>query len=101
MTTTRSAVLAYIEEHIAQYGFSPNLREIAAACGGLSTSTVARHITALGEEEAITYTPGIARSITLGRRAPMVEDLRSAVGAMERGQDALPGLRALLKRLEG
>jgi SOS-response transcriptional repressor LexA len=99
----RSGLLAYVERYIAEHGYGPTLREVQAACGLSSTSVAAYNVHRLVDDGALCYAPGIARSLTLGRRAPLIEDLRMAVQALQQDKPvvALAGLVELLKRLEG
>jgi repressor LexA len=46
----RKAVLAYLTEHINTKGYAPSVREIGAALGLTSSSTVSGHITRLEAE---------------------------------------------------
>jgi repressor LexA len=103
MTDRQAAILSCVEQHIATRGFAPSLREIMEACGVSSTSVAAYNLRRLVQYGCLETTPGIARSLTLGSRAPLIEDLRGAVGLLEdkRADDALMTLRGLLKRLEG
>lgn len=103
MTTRRAAVLAYIEAYIARHGSSPGYREIADSCGGMSTSTAARHVAGLEAEGRLRTMRGAARSITLGSSAPLMVALRGVEESIEHGRpsDALRTIRGLLRRLGG
>lgn len=62
---TQKAVYNYIKEFIAVNSYPPTVREIGAALGLKSTSTVHMHITNLAEKGLIICNPSKQRSITL------------------------------------
>ena len=51
---TQNAVYEFIKRFIAENAYPPTVREIGAALGLRSTSTVHMHITKLAEKEKIT-----------------------------------------------
>lgn len=62
---TQKAVYNYIKEFIALNSYPPTVREIGAALGLKSTSTVHMHISKLAEKGLIICNPSKQRSITL------------------------------------
>lgn len=72
MTTTLSPrtalVLAAIEAFWRDHGYSPNIREVAAACGYHGTGAAEHHIRKLREAGYITWERGLSRTIVLVRR---------------------------------
>ena len=62
---TQKAVYNYIKEFIAINSYPPTVREIGAALGLRSTSTVHMHISNLAEKGLIICNPSKQRSITL------------------------------------
>jgi repressor LexA len=62
---TSGDVLEYIRVHIAEHGYAPSIREIAAGCGMSSTGQAHYHVARLREIGAITLEPGKARTIRL------------------------------------
>jgi len=67
-TPRQKDVLTFIGEHIAEQGYSPSIREVAARFGYSSTRTAADLIDALHAKGHITRTRGVARSIQLTNR---------------------------------
>lgn len=47
MHEARQRMLEYIDQHVAKHGYAPTVREIGAAVGITSTSTVQHHLNAL------------------------------------------------------
>lgn len=69
---TRSSILRYISDCHDTNGYSPSYREIAAAVGLQSPSTVARHIRVLKSEGKLTtITSPKGRSLILKRHVNM------------------------------
>ena len=56
------AIVAFVAGYIAENGFSPSLREIAAACGMGSNAVAEFHLDRLVRDGRITRKPGIART---------------------------------------
>lgn len=67
--TTRDAVMDHVEQFVACKGFSPTVRELAAAVGLSSTSTVHAHLSALKAEGRLTWDASKPRTIRPARRA--------------------------------
>lgn len=66
LTKKQTAILGFIQAHIAQKGYAPSYREIASAFDLSSTATVHQHIQALAEKGVIQLGDGgEARSIEL------------------------------------
>ena len=67
-------IYKYICRFIAENGYSPTVREIAAACGIASTSTVQFHINKLREKGLVTESGAKSRSLrtTSGGKIPIV-----------------------------
>lgn len=61
------AVLSYVREYSATYGYAPNLREVAAGCSLSSTSVASARLAELEARGLIRRRRGIARGITLIR----------------------------------
>lgn len=66
---TQKAVYNYIKEFIAANSYPPTVREIGAALGLKSTSTVHMHISNLADKGLIICNPSKQRSITLPEAA--------------------------------
>jgi SOS-response transcriptional repressor LexA len=98
-----AAIYAYIESRIMADDAAPTVREIAAACGIPSISTVRDYIMRLERAGKVSRTPRRARSLRLGPRSPLVEALRDIDQAIEQGRprDARVTQGELLRRLEG
>ena len=57
------SVVEFVQGYIEEHGFSPNFKEIMAACGLSSTSHASYWVDILIEEGRLTKAPNIARSI--------------------------------------
>src|ERR1700749_3548684 len=69
--TRQGEILQVIERYIAVHGCSPSSREIAAAAGLKSPSSVQRHLQQLKADGYVTYQPGVPRTVrVLPRPAP-------------------------------
>ena len=80
--TRQGQIISVIERYIAVHGCSPSSRDIAAAAGFKSPSTVLRHLKADGY---ITYQPGVPRTVRVLRPAP-AEPGQSEPGQSEPAQ---------------
>ena len=67
--TKVSRVLEYVNDHIEENGFPPSVREICAALGYKSTSTVHIYLKALEEEGKIIKSPSKPRTLRVMRSA--------------------------------
>ena len=67
--TRQGQILQVIERYIAVHGCSPSNREIAAAAGLKSPSTVLRHLRQLKADGYVTYQPGVPRTVRVIRPA--------------------------------
>jgi repressor LexA len=65
--TRQGQILQCIERYIAVHGCSPSNREIAAAAGLKSPSTVLRHLRQLKADGYVTYQPGVPRTVRVLR----------------------------------
>ncbi len=65
----RDAIIAFVGRFVAEHGYSPSVREIAAACGVKSPSVAEFHVERLARDGRISRRPGIARSIRLTSEA--------------------------------
>jgi repressor LexA len=65
--TRRGQILQVIENYIAVHGCSPSNREIAAAAGLRSPSTVLRHLKQLKADGYVAYQPGVPRTVRVLR----------------------------------
>lgn len=63
----QSQVLWFIKSYIKEKGFAPSFRDIAKGTK-LSLSSVQDEMFRLREEGAISYVPGLPRSITLKKK---------------------------------
>lgn len=61
--TLRDSIVAFVDGYIADHGFSPTVREIAAGVGLASSSTAHKHLRALALEGRLTYDPARPRTI--------------------------------------
>ncbi len=69
--TRQGQILQVIERYIARHGCSPSNREIAAAAGLKSASSVLRHLQQLKADGYVSYQPGVPRTVrVLPRPAP-------------------------------
>ena len=69
--TRQGQILQVIERYIARHGCSPSNREIAAAAGLKSASSVLRHLQQLRADGYVSYQPGVPRTVrVLPRPAP-------------------------------
>ena len=96
---TRQAIYDYICEYIDTNSISPTVREICAAVGCRSTSTVHAHIKALNDAGLISAAPDKRRSITVQRTGGELQIL-PIVGTVAAGTpilayDNIIGNRAL------
>lgn len=57
--------LQYIRNFCANHDYSPSLREMTEALGAGSTSVMTHRIRVLAQKGALTFSPGIARSVRL------------------------------------
>jgi repressor LexA len=79
--TRQGQILQVIENYIAVHGCSPSNREIAAAAGLKSPSTVLRHLKQLKADGYVTYQPGVPRTVRVlprPRRAAEAEQILDA-----------------------
>jgi repressor LexA len=75
--TRQGQILQVIENYIAVHGCSPSNREIAAAAGLKSPSTVLRHLKQLKADGYVTYLPGVPRTVRV-LRSTQVEQILDA-----------------------
>ena len=71
---TQKAVYNYIKEFIAINSYPPTVREIGAALGLRSTSTVHMHISNLAEKGLIICNPSTLVPVSVGQSAVSVEN---------------------------
>ncbi len=67
--TRQGQILEVIESYIARHGCSPSNREIAAAAGLKSASSVLRHLQQLQADGYVSFQPGVPRTVRVLRRA--------------------------------
>jgi repressor LexA len=65
LTTRQSHIVTAIRDHIARTGYPPSMREIGAAVGLSSTSSVAHQLAALEKKRAIRKDPHRPRAYSL------------------------------------
>lgn len=77
LTARQTEVLDFIRDFIAQYGYSPSMRDIAEGIG-FALKGAQDHVTALERKGAIERDKGVARSIRIAspRSAGSVEKAR-------------------------
>ena len=56
--STRERLLRYLILYREDHGYSPSIREMAAAVGVRSTCTISQHLACLEDEGLITHTEG-------------------------------------------
>jgi len=64
LSKQRDDILGFLSDHIATHGYSPSLREIAAAIDR-SQTTVRYHVRILEKEGYVTREPRKARSLRI------------------------------------
>lgn len=69
LTPTGRAILDAIQASIDLHGYPPTMREIAAATGIASVSTVSEHLDRLQADGYLRRQPGSPRAITLAEGA--------------------------------
>jgi repressor LexA len=69
LTKRQQEILKVVQDHIAERGYPPTVREIGDAVGLTSSSTVHAHLQALEARGALKRDPSKPRAIDLGRRA--------------------------------
>ena len=65
MSERRKNILRFISGYLAEYGYSPSLREVAHAMELKSPSSILTHLRVLEEGGVITRTPGQPRTLRL------------------------------------
>ena len=75
--TRQGQILQVIENYIAVHGCSPSNREIAAAAGLKSPSTVLRYLKQLKADGYVTYQPGVPRTVQV-LRSSQIEQILDA-----------------------
>ncbi len=84
VTQRQREVLAFIRSFIDERGFSPTLREIAAALSMTSTNAVNCHLNALRRKGLIERDPFLARSIRVqGMGKPSIAFYETLSAAMQ------------------
>ncbi len=83
---TQQAVYDYIRSFIEERSFPPTVREIGAAVGLKSTSSVHSHLKGLSDKGYIRLNPSMQRSITLTQAAAPQAQSIPLVGTVAAGQ---------------
>jgi repressor LexA len=65
LTTLQSAIVAFIRTHVTEHGYPPTVRDIAAAVGLVSPSSVAYQLGELARLGAIRRDPNLTRAIVV------------------------------------
>jgi repressor LexA len=65
LSARQSAIVAFIRAHVAEHGYPPTVRDIAAAVGLVSPSSVAYQLAQLVELGAIRRDPDRPRAIVV------------------------------------
>ena len=73
--TRQGQILEVIESYIARHGCSPSNREIAAAAGLKSASSVLRHLQQLKADGYLTFQPGVPRTVRVLRPSQIAQVL--------------------------
>lgn len=103
----RQEILAFVASYTAQHRMSPTIKEIGAAVGLSSTSTVAAHLRILEREGVITHSLRVPRSICLtgprgleevARLAALLTEARGPVQAL--AMDGSLSCADLLERID-
>jgi repressor LexA len=71
LTKRQQEILKVVQDHIAERGYPPTVREIGDAVGLTSSSTVHAHLQALEARGALKRDPSKPRAIDVGRSAPV------------------------------
>lgn len=66
-------ILNFVSGFTAEHGYGPTIREIGAAVGIKSPSTVSDYLVRMTRDGLITSTPGISRSIRVIEQKPRME----------------------------
>ena len=83
MTRRQKDVYEFIFERLTSPGYSPTVREIGKHTGIKSPNGVRGHLLALQRKGFITWTPYVARSITITHRAADIfQFMRDAAGRL-------------------
>lgn len=61
-------IVAFIDWHLTEWGFSPSVREVGAAVGISSPSTVHEHLRSLKRDGRIHFVNGIPRTMRVLRK---------------------------------
>lgn len=69
LTNRQKECLDFIIEHQEDNGYSPSIRQIADAMGGIGTNAVFGHLMALENKGYIERVAGLARAIRILARA--------------------------------
>ena len=59
----REAIVAFVKQYTATHGYSPTMREVGAATGLASPSSVHSQLHILREDGRVTFSEKIARSL--------------------------------------
>lgn len=65
--TEGTTVLAFIRDFCGTHGYGPTMREIAAGCGLVSSSSAAYWVRKLEDDGLVTSQPGRARTLRPAR----------------------------------
>jgi repressor LexA len=77
LTKRQQEILRVVQDHVAEHGYPPTVREIGDAVGLTSSSTVHAHLQALEARGVLKRDPSKPRAIDLaGRTAPRTDDIR-------------------------
>lgn len=87
MTKRQLDLLVFVQNHIAEHGYSPSWQEIATGIGLSAKSRVHHLITALGERGLCRHLPGRRRSLILTEQGHVVA-LRFAKRSVPRVTEA-------------
>ena len=91
LTKNQERVMAFLRTFMAENGFAPTQAEIANGLGYRSANAAAEHLRLLAKKNAISLTPGIARSIRLldSPGLPAPKDQLHLIGQVAAGQPIL------------
>lgn len=96
---TRDKVFAYIQKHVALNGYSPSVREIAAAVGLSSPASAKFHLRKLQEAGLITMKEGKSRTIKIVPHAGPATNLDVLADMVNKAKTSSSDMVALAERL--
>jgi repressor LexA len=68
LTSRKRMIMKAIQEHVAQYGYPPTIRELCGIVGLKSCSTMHQHLESLRKAGMITWEPSRPRTLAVVER---------------------------------